>query len=197
MIPTQAHVAMYRTFLRLFPAHHRARHGRDQLQLFTDLLTTGHSPVRLWLGAVPDLVTVLGQTPGRTAMSHLARLALFPLSVLNAAAGSTLAAVSLATSAVPAWVAAPAAAIAMQGLYTLAWLGDVLPMARRRGNVLFATGEAAALAIGATGLVSALITQSGTTDPEYGPPTMLTIVALHGLIGLLAPPRPSGRPTKA
>jgi hypothetical protein len=119
-------------------------------------------------------------------MTHLARLALVPLSTLNALAGTMLMVIALFTPAVPAWVAAPAAAVVTQGLSTLAWLRDTLPLPRRISDVLFATGECAALVIGTTGIIAALIAQSATADPEYGPPTMLALVAVHGIVGLLA-----------
>jgi hypothetical protein len=178
---------MYRRYLGLFPPGHADRHGDDQVELFADLVATGHRPMRLWIAAILDLATVIRNAPRRRAVSHLARLALYPLSMLNAAVGVTLAAFAVLTGAVPLWVAAPAIAVAGQGLYTLAWLAAMLPVERRTGDLLFATGEAVALIVGTTGVVAALISQSGTVDAEYGPPTVLTLVAVHGLIGLIAP----------
>lgn len=186
MIPARVHVAMYRRCLALFPPGHADRHGGDQVELFADLLATGHRPIRLWIAAIVDLATVIRNAPRRRAVSHLARLALYPLSMLTAAVGVTLAAIAVLTGAVPLWVAGPAIAVAGQGLYTLAWLAAMLPVERRTGDLLFAAGEAVALIVGTTGLVAALISQSGTVDAEYGPPTVLTLVALHGLIGLIA-----------
>ena len=54
----------------------------------------------------------MGRTQKRPTVSHLARLALYPLSMLNGAAGLTLAAISILTGAIPIWVAAPAMAVA-------------------------------------------------------------------------------------
>lgn len=122
-------------------------------------------------------------------MSHIARLALYSLSLVNILAGMTLAGVALTATSVPAWVAGPAAVITIQGGYTLLWLGSRLPLRRASADLVFAIGESAALVVGATGVVAALISQAGTLDPEYGPPTMLTLVAIHGLVGLLAPDR--------
>ncbi len=130
-------------------------------------------------------------------MSHLARLALYPLSILNAAAGVMLAAIALVTGAIPLWIAGPAAAVAGHGLYTLAWLRERLPVEQRTGDLLFAGGEAMALLIGATGVAAALISRSGTVDAEYRPATMLTLDAIHGLTGLIAPTSRTPTPTTA
>jgi hypothetical protein len=197
MIPTRVHIAMYRHYVRLFPPSHTERHGCDQVELFSDLIATGHRPLRLWIAAIPDLTIVIRHTPRRLAVSHFARFALYPLSMLNAAAGFTLAAIAVFTGAVPLWVAGPAVAVAGQGLYTLAWLRNLLPVERRAGDFLFTTGEAVALIIGTTGVVGALISQSGTADAEYGPQTMLSLIAVHGLIGLVAPTSPTPTPATA
>lgn len=195
MISERVHIAMYRRYLRLFPPSHSNRHSDDQMELFADLIATGHRPMRLWAAAIPDLIAVTRTAPRRLAVPHLARLALYPLSILNAAAGLTLAAIAILTGAVPLWIAGPAVAVAGQGLYTLAWLRDLLPVERRTGDLFFAIGEAAALIVGAIGVVAALISQSGATDAEHGPPTMLTLVAIHGLVGLITPT--SRTPTRA
>lgn len=197
MIPARTHIAMYRRYVALFPLSHSERHRSDQVELFADLIATGHRPARLWAAAIPDLITVLGTTPRRLAMSHLARLALTPLSILNAAAGVTLAAIAMLTGAVPLWIAGPALAVAGQGLFSLAWLRDALPVNPRTGDLLFANGEAVALVVGAVGLVAAVISQSGSVDAEYGPPTMLTLVAVHGLIGLVSPTTRTSAPATA
>lgn len=186
MIPARVHLAMYRRYLRLFPPDHAARHGSDQLQLFADLIATGHRPLALWGAAIPDLFAVIHHTPRSRVVSHIARLALYPLSILDLAAGATLAAVAVLTGAVPMWIALPAAAVAGQGAYALAWLRNPIPAERGIADLVFATGEAAALILGTTGVIVALIIQAGTADPEYGPPTMFTLVAVHGLIGLFA-----------
>jgi len=180
--------------IKLTPRTHRERHAEHQVQLFADLVATGHRPWRLWVNAIPDLFLLILSFPRRTAMSELARVALFPLSILNAVSGIVLVVTALITSGVPAWVAVPASALAAQGLFTLAWLTDRAPLAPRNANVLLAFGEAAALIIGAVGLVAMLIGQSGTSDPEYGPPTMLVLITVHAIVGLLAPPNQSTSP---
>lgn len=124
-------------------------------------------------------------------ISHLARLALYPLSVLSTCAGLALAGVAAMTSAVPMWVAGPGMAIAVHGLYTLLWLGSRFPLRKESADLPFAIGETVALVVGATGVVAAAISQTGASDPEYGPPTMLVLVAIHGLMGLLASARRS------
>ena len=118
-------------------------------------------------------------------MSHIARLALIPLSVMNAVTGASLAVVAIATDAVPVWVAMPAVTVAFQGVFALGWLAGRLPVADRVGDALFAVGEAIALVIGAVGVVAAIIAQSGSVDVEYGPPTVLTMVVLHALVGIV------------
>ena len=122
-------------------------------------------------------------------MSELARIGLYPLSVLNTIAGLMLVAIATATSAVPLWVSAPAAAIVAQGLYTLTWLLGRAPVPRQFANLLFAGGEALALVGASVGIIAAVIAQSTSSDPEYGPPTMMMLVAIHALVGLLAAPR--------
>ena len=169
------------------PPAHRDRHGRDQVQLFGDLLRTGTPPVRLWVAAAGDLVAVsVATTDRRRIVSHLARIALYPLSALNAAAGIALAGVALLVGDVPAWVAVPALCVAIQGGSALGWLADRLPARRSVADVAFATGEAIALVAGAVGVVAAILTTASTGDAEYGPATMTTLVLVHAAVGLLA-----------
>jgi hypothetical protein len=183
----RVHVRLYRQLLRLMPQSHRCRQGGAQVQLFADLMSTGHNPWRLWAGALVDVcqVTFLVSETRRSLMSHIARLALFPLSVLNAVIGLSLAVIAIVSTVVPMWVAWPAGAVALQGAFTVGWLTGRLPVGDRVGDVLFAAGEAAALVIGAVGVVAAVVAQSGSGDVEYGPPTVLTIVALHALVGMM------------
>lgn len=183
----RVHVWSYRQTLRLMPPSHRRRHGHTQVQLFGDLVSTGHNPWRVWAGAIVDIchVTLIVLQTRRSIMSHIARLALIPLSVTNAVIGALLAAVAIVTDAAPLWVAIPAVAIAFQGVFALGWLTGRLPVADRVGDALFAVGEAIALAIGAVGVVAAITAQSGSVDVEYGPPTVLTMVALHALVGII------------
>ena len=163
--------------------------------MFTDLIATGERPWRLWAGAVPDLFAVLRASPGRSVTSHLARLSLYPLSLLNGAVGLTLAVIAVATNWVPVWVAAPAGAVAGQGMYTLAWLSARVPLSRRAAANLFVAGEVVALVVGSTGVVAA-VANLRSSDPEYGPPTMFAIVGRPcgaGSVGLTsAPPRHDG-----
>lgn len=185
------HVRMYRWYLALTPAEHRARHGDDQALLFGDLLATGHHPLRLWIAAIADLISLYRSSERRTVMSDLARIALYPLSVLNALAGFVVVSVAAFTAAIPLWVAAPGAAVALQGVYSLLWLRRRVPLPTGVGVVVFAVGEAAALVTGAVGVTAAIISQSGGSDPEYGPPTLLALVAVHAVVGLLtADPAP-------
>ena len=122
-------------------------------------------------------------------MSQLARIGLYPLSVLNTVAGVALMAIATVTSDVPLWVSAPAVAVAAQGAYTLVWLLERAPVPPRFANLLFAGGEALALIGASIGIIAAVIAQSASSDPEYGPPTMMMLVAIHALVGLLAAPR--------
>ena len=71
-------------------------------------------------------------------------------------------------SAVPVWVAAPAGAVAIQGVYTLVWLVGRVPVASRTADLLFAAGEGAGYLLGATGVVAAIIRQSATTTSNTG-----------------------------
>lgn len=186
------HRRLYRWYLGLTPDGHRDRHGDDQAELFADLIAAGHRPWRLWMGALPDLISVLRTYRRRTLMSHIARIALYPLSALNAVAGLALAGVAASTDAIPVWVAAPAFAVAAQGLYTLIWLRRRVPLSPRAADILFATGEAAAFVTGLVGITAAFIAQGGGSDPEYGPPTMLALVVAHALVGLMSSaPAPS------
>jgi hypothetical protein len=180
------HIRLYRRLVNLAPRAHRDRHGKDQIQLFADLVATGNRPWRLWANAIPDLLFVILSHSRRAVVSELARVALFPLSILNAGAGVVLAMAAFFTSAVPAWIVAPAGAIAAQGLYTLLWLTDRAPLAPRAAKLLLVVGEAAAFVVGSSAMVAAVLRQSGTSDPEFGPPTMLVLVVVHGIVGLLA-----------
>lgn len=126
-------------------------------------------------------------------MSDLARVALVPLSALNAVAGLALATLALTTGDVPAWVAAPAAIVTMQGAYTLCWLTGRPSPPGRWAHLVFIGGETAGLAIGAIGIAAAIVSQTRTSHPEAGPPTVLALVAIHALAGLIAATPPRGR----
>jgi len=60
------------------------------------------------------------------------------------------------------------------------------PLEQAAARNVFMVWEGAALVVGGTGLVVALMTQAGTSDPEYAPLTILALVAAHGLVGLIA-----------
>ena len=183
----RAHVSLYRCFMRLMPRVHRVRHGDRQVQLFADLIETGHRPWRLWIAAIPDLASVVTSSSSRRAvLSDVSRVALVPLSVLNACAGLLLAGVAIASTSVPLWVAGPAMAVALQGGFTVVWLLGRVPLAESLSTTLFRTGEAVAFVVGGAGVVAVIIRQSQSGHPEYGPPTMLGLIAFHALIGLLA-----------
>lgn len=119
-------------------------------------------------------------------MTLTARLSLTPLSVLNVVAGAALVVFALASGDVPAWVALPALAVMVQGAYTLAWIGQSLPFGQTMANGLFVVGQTAAFLLGSVGLVAAVVNQSGSSDPEFGPLTIMTIVTVHAIVGLLA-----------
>lgn len=119
-------------------------------------------------------------------MTLTARLSLTPLSVLNVVAGAALVVFALASGDVPAWVALPALAVVAQGAYTLAWVGRSLPFGQTTANGLFVVGQTAAFLVGSVGLVAAVVNQSGSSDPEFGPLTIMTIVTVHAIVGLLA-----------
>ena len=183
------HLAAYQLVAHFLPPEHRQRHLADQIQLFDDLLRTGTPARRLWLNAAADLILVHRQqttSQRRTLMSLAARLALVPLSLLNVGAGIAVAAIALATSAIPVWVTAPAAAICAQGLFTLLLISGRLRNLGAMAGGLFVLGEAGTLALGAVGLTAAISTQTVSHDPEYGPLTLLTIVVVHAVVGLAA-----------
>ena len=77
------HQAMYRRLVAVTPEAHRSRHGEEQVVLFGDLLRNGENPLRLWLRAFPDLITVIRQTgallPDRTARIALGIASLGPI----------------------------------------------------------------------------------------------------------------------
>jgi hypothetical protein len=181
------HVRLYRWFTAFLPRDHRRRHGEEQVQLFADLMSTGHRPWRLWTAAGPDFCSVLFSScrAGRT-VSPLARIALFPLSTLNATVGILLVVIAVGSDAVPLWVAAPAAGVVVQGSYTYAWLLGRSGLRTHAADNLFLMGEVAGLALGVVGVVAATVRHSGANDTEYGPVTILSLVAVHALFGILA-----------
>ena len=113
-----------------------------------------------------------------------ARVGLVGLSILNVLFGVGVAALAAATAGIPLWVMAPAAAVATQGLYTLLWMGNRLGPVRPLSHRLFVLGESVALLVGVGALAIAIGNQLSASDPEYGPLTLLTLVALHGVVGL-------------
>lgn len=188
IVPRNVHVRLYKLMVGFTPPSHQRRHGVDQVQLFADLIGSGEAPWRLWLRALPDLISVSTSSDphSRGIMSFTARLALVPLSGVNLAAGTTLAGIALFIGDIPMWVAPLAAAVALQGVYTLGWLTTKLPFSGRTAHGLFVVGETAALLVGVVGLVVAVVAQTTAGHPEYGPLAMLAIVTVHAAIGLLA-----------
>lgn len=191
----RAHVALYRLFLQLTPPAHRDRHGRAQVQLFGDLLATGHPPWRLWMQALPDLFGLLIAAGDRRAVTaELARVSLVPLSLAGAGVAVATAGLALATDLVPVWVAGVAAAIALQGVLGLGWSTGHLPVRTRCTARVLVGGEAMALVVGGLGLAVGVLAQRGTGDPEYGPLVLSGVVAVEAAVGLLAvPASPGGR----
>lgn len=186
------HVRVYRWFTCLMPPDHRDRHGDRQIELFADLIQSGRAPWRLWRAAIPDLWSVVTRSCSkRVAVSDLARIALFPLSVLNAAVGLLLAGMAVGSTAVPLWIVGPAMAITMQGSLTLIWLTDRVRLPDGVAKLAFGASEALALAAGLSGILSVAMVASRSGDPEYGPTTMLGLVAAHAFVGLLAAARPA------
>jgi hypothetical protein len=183
----ELHVQAYARLVGSLPPRHRKRHGSDQVQLFADLIATGTPPWRLWVRAVSDVLWIIREQADerKVVMSVMSRFALVPLSAVSLVAGSTLMAAALGSSVVRPAAAIPAAAIALQGLFTLLWLGDRLGGLGGSARMGFVIGESAALVIGGVALAGAIVVQSASGDPEYGPLTLLTIVVVHAAVGLL------------
>lgn len=176
---------MYRTVVALTPRPHRARHGDSQITLFGDLLATGESPSRLWIGVLPDLLRVLATY--RTEVScRLTRAGL-------AVAGLAPIGVGLAVGAtwldeygdVPPMFPAAAAALILQGTFGSLWLTRRVDGWRPMADRVFLSGEIAALALGAIVVALALTTRS-PANPEALRLLVGGVAAAHSLLGLTA-----------
>lgn len=177
------HVAAYRIVVGLLPREHRDRHGRQQVEVFADLLASGVSPWRLWAGVVPDVVRVHASSP-RAVVAIGANLVLVALSVAAVLVGSAVAGLA-AWPGVPVWAEGVGAAVALQGAFALAWVFSVLPLPRRLARRLFVGGEVVALLVGGAASAVAVSRWSSSPDPEYGPLTLGVIVTVHAVVGLV------------
>ncbi|MEX0698840.1 MAG: hypothetical protein WD354_03815 [Acidimicrobiia bacterium] len=179
------HLAWYRRLVALTPPRHRSRFGDDQVTLFGDLLESGAGPARLWLRAVLDVVAVIGQYK-EAMVNHSARISLAVISLAPLlVAAMLLWSMIEELGDVPNWLALIALGLILQGGYTLVWLSGRLQRWQRWASGLFAAGETTALVAGAMatfGVLSAF----DDSDPEYAPLMVAVVVAIHGLVGLLA-----------
>jgi hypothetical protein len=179
------HLAWYTRFMALTPPGHRERFGDAQVTLFGDLLESGEPPTRLWFRAVFDMFSVFGEYK-EAMVNHSARISLAVISLGPLLVAAMLFWLMIVESGdVPGWLGLIALALIVQGGYTLLWLGGRLRRWQRWASGLFAAGETTALAAGvfATfGVMSAF----ENSDPEYAPLMVAVVVAIHGLIGLLA-----------
>jgi hypothetical protein len=143
------HKALYRRLVAVTPRVHRLRHGEEQVALFGDLLTKGESPLRLWMGVFPDLITVIRHS-GARLRDRIARIALGIASLGPIGLGVILGWVSIDEYGdVPILFPITAMALVMQGVLTLLWLGHAFDHWRRNAEMVFVAGEAVALVVGA------------------------------------------------
>lgn len=142
------HQAMYRRLVAVTPEAHRSRHGEEQVVLFGDLLSKGENPLRLWMRALPDLITVIRQTgvrlPDRTTRIALGIASLGPIGL-----GMFLGWISIDEYGdVPILFPITAVAFMLQGVFTLLWLSHALDNWEKNARTVFVTGEAVALIVG-------------------------------------------------
>ncbi|MEX1124667.1 MAG: hypothetical protein WD895_02745 [Acidimicrobiia bacterium] len=179
------HLHWYRRLVAVTPPAHRLRFGDDQVTLFGDLLASGEAPTRLWFRAAFDLFTVFGQYK-EAMVNHSARISLAVISLAPLlVAAMLLWSMIEELGDVPNWLALIALGLILQGGYTLVWLSGRLQRWQRWASGLFAAGETTALVAGAMatfGVLSAF----DDSDPEYAPLMVAVVVAIHGLVGLLA-----------
>ena len=179
------HLDWYRRLLALTPPVHRGRFGDDQVTLFGDLLESGERPTRLWFRAFFDLFAVFGHYK-EAMVNHSARISLAVVSLAPLVAAAMLIWLLIEEfDDVPRWLGLVALALAVQGGYTLLWLGGRLQRWQRWASGLFAAGETTALLAGAVATFGA-VTAFEDSDPEYAPLMVTVVVAVHGLVGLLA-----------
>ncbi len=179
------HVYWYRRLVALTPATHRNRFGDAQVTLFGDLLQSGEPASRLWARSILDLFAVFGQNK-EAMVNHSARISLAVVSMAPLLLAAMLLWLMIEEFGdVPRWLGLIALGLIIQGGYTLIWLSGRLQRWQRWASGLFAAGETTALVAGvfATfGVVSAF----DDSDPEYAPLMIAVVVAVHGLVGLLA-----------
>ena len=142
------HQAMYRRLVAVTPEAHRSRHGEEQVVLFGDLLSMGENPLRLWLRAFPDLITVIRETdvglPDGAARIALGIASLGPIGL-----GIFLGWISIDEYGdVPILFPITAVALVLQGVFTLLWLSHTLDNWEKNARTVFMAGEAAALIVG-------------------------------------------------
>ena len=142
------HQAMYRRLVAVTPEAHRSRHGEEQVVLFGDLLNKGENPLRLWMRALPDLITVIRQTsvrlPDRTTRIALGISSLGPIGL-----GMFLGWISIDEYGdVPILFPITAMALVLQGVFTLLWLSHALDHWEKNVRAVFVAGEAVALIVG-------------------------------------------------
>ena len=142
------HQAMYRRLVAVTPEVHRSRHGEEQVVLFGDLLSKGEHPLRLWMRAFPDLITVISQTgvrlPDRTTRIALGIASLGPIGL-----GMFLGWISIDEYGdVPILFPITAVALVLQGLFSLLWLSHALDHWEKSARTIFVAGEAVALIVG-------------------------------------------------
>jgi hypothetical protein len=142
------HQAIYRRLVSVTPREHRLRHGDEQVSLFGDLLRKGENPLRLWIGAFPDLITVIRQT-GAPWRDRTARIALGIASLGPIGLGMILGWISIDEYGdVPILFPITAMALVMQGVFTLLWLSHTLDQWERPARRAFVAGEVMALIVG-------------------------------------------------
>jgi hypothetical protein len=142
------HQAIYRRLVAVTPETHRSRHGEEQVVMFGDLLSKGANPLRLWMRAVPDLITVIRQTAVRLP-DRAARIALGIASFGPIGLGMFLGWISIDEYGdVPFLFPITAMALVLQGVFTLLWLSHALDHWEKNARTVFVAGEAAALIVG-------------------------------------------------
>jgi hypothetical protein len=188
------HQAAYRRLVALTPQRHRTRHGDDQVTLFGDLLRAGETPLKLWVGVVPDLLGVLASY--REELSrHLTRAVLAVLGVAPIGVGLVIGSIWVEEYGdVPVLFPATAAALVLQGSFGAIWLTRRVDGWRRLADGLFVTGEVAALAVGTMVVVIAVSTRS-PTNPETLHLVAGAVAAIHAVLGLTAFQKTGRRPT--
>lgn len=179
------HLGWYRRLMALTPPAHRERFGDDQVTLFGDLLESGERPTRLWFSAFFDLFAVFGHYK-EAMVNHSARISLAVISLAPLLVAVMLIWLMIEEfDDVPRWLGLVALALVVQGGYTLLWLGGRLQRWQRWASGLFAAGETTALVAGAFATFGVVIAFEDS-DPEYAPLMVAVVVAIHGLVGLLA-----------